>query len=57
MKETTQDSWHTWKMVPSLSLFLVCFEWSTGVLKAKTLIRHCIRLEKAKNIKINEIMH
>ena len=43
--------------VPSPFLFLACFEWCTGVLKTKTLIGHCILLEKAMNMKIDEVIH
>ena len=43
--------------VPFPFSFLACFEWCTGVLKAKTLIGHCILLKKVMNMKINGIIH
>ena len=43
--------------VPYFSSFLACFEWCVGMLKAKTLIGHCIFLEKAINIKTDGIIH
>ena len=42
----------------SLPFFIPCsFEWYAGVLESKTLIRHCILLEKAINMKIGGVIH
>ena len=43
--------------IPSPSSFLACFEWCAGVLKAKTLIDHCILLKKAMNMKIDGVIY
>ena len=47
--------WEVRGRVPSPSSFLACFEWYTGVLKAETLIGHCILLKKALNMKLMEL--
>ena len=36
---------------------LLVFELCAGVLKAETLISHCILSEKAINMKISEVIH
>ena len=53
--------WPMWEIRGGGSLpfhySLFVFELCAGVLEAKTLIGHCILLEKAMNMKVGGIIH
>ena len=53
--------WSMWEVkgggFPPLYYSLFVFELCAGVLEAETLIGYCILLEKAMNMKIDEVIH